>query len=181
LLLASGNRHFAFFRFFLLLLLLLLLIPGCAAVGSVSVRESDLRQAVLADQSFTVESIPAEASAHRAASLRLAAEAYRSLQEGRPEEAEDGFEKALSLDPRNPFCYLYLAEIRHREGDTRQAIVLLHQGEVMFQGHPYWLGEIYTREGRCWEALDDEGRAQEAYAKALEQNPWSEEARKRIH
>jgi tetratricopeptide (TPR) repeat protein len=177
LLLASGKGNVPVSRLFLLVLL----IPGCAAVGRESVRESDLRQAVLTDQDFTVEAIPAAAPAHRAASFRLAAEAFRALQEGRLEAAEDGLEKALSLDPRNPFCYLYLAEIRHREGDARQAIVLLNQGKVMFQGHPYWLGEVYAREGRCWEALDDEGRAREAYAKALEQNPWNEDARKRIH
>jgi len=158
----------------------LLVITGCAAVGRDSVRERDLRRAVLEDQSFTVESIPSDGPAHRAASLRLAAEGYRAIRRGDVGEAEDKLEQALSLDPRNPFCYFYLAEIRYREGGVRQALILLNQAEVLFQGHPYWLGEVYAREGFYWEALDSPDRARSAYSKALEHNPWNEESRQRL-
>lgn len=162
------------------LLVLVLMMSGCAVLGRESVREKDLRRAVLEDRAFTVETVPADAPAHRAASFRLAAEGYRALRKGLLQEAEDRLEKALSLDPRNPFCYFYLAEIRYREGGIRQAIILLHQGEVLFQGHPYWLGELYTREGLYWEALDAVEKAQEAYSRALEHNPWNEESRQRL-
>jgi tetratricopeptide (TPR) repeat protein len=162
------------------LLIAVLLLSGCAAVGRESVRERELRRAVLEDQSFTVEAVPAGAPAHRAASFRLAADGYRALRGGRLQEAEDRLEKALSVDPRNPFCYLYLAEIRSREGDARQAIILVHQAQVLFQGHPYWLGEAYTREARYWEALDAWDKAQGAYSKALEHNPWNEESKQRM-
>ena len=84
------------------------------------------------------------------------------------------------MDPRNPFCYLYLAEIRHRGGDTRQAIILLHQAEVLFQGHPYWLGVAYTQEGRYWETLDSWDKARGAYSEALKHNPWNETAKQKI-
>ena len=163
-----------------LLLPILLICSGCAVLSKESAQERELRRALLADQSFTVEKIPAQAPAHRAASFRLAAEGCRALRNGRMQEAEDRLEQALSVDPRNPFCYLYLAEIRSMEGDARQAIILLHQGEVLFQGHPYWLSEAYTREGRCWEALDAWDRAEGAYRKALEYNPWNEEARQKM-
>jgi len=162
------------------LLLGALLISGCAALSRESAREAELKRAVLEDRSFTVETVPVDAPAHRAASFRLAAEGYRALRGGRLQEAEDRLEKALSVDPRNPFCYLYLAEIRSREGETRQAIILLHQAEVLFQGHPYWLGEVYTREGRYWEALDSWDEARAAYGKALKHNPWNEESRERL-
>ena len=161
-------------------LLAFLVIAGCAPAGKTSVRETGLRRAVLEDQSFTVERVPAEAPAHRAASFRLAAEGYRALLDGRYRQAEDRLEKALSLDPRNPFCYLYLAEIRFRETDSRQALILLSQAEVLFQGHPYWLGEVYTRKGLCWESLDSREQARSAFGKALEYNPWNEESRSRI-
>ena len=132
------------------------------------------------DQSFTVEAAPAEAPAHRTASFRMAADGYRALRSGQLQEAEDKLEKALSVDPRNPFCYLYLAEIRFREGDIRQALILLNQAEVLFQGHPYWLGEVCTKKGLCWEALDSPEKAQSAYGRALEYNPWNEESLKKI-
>ena len=168
-----NGRYFAFVH----LLLVFLLISGCAALGRESSHENELKRAVLADQSFTVDTVPEDAPAHRAASFRLAADGYRALREGNLQEAEDRLEKALSVDPRNPFCYLYLAEIRSRGGETRQAIILLHQAEVLFQGHPYWLGEVYTREGRYWEMLDSWDEARAAYSKALKHNPWNEESR----
>ena len=171
-----SGRYLAFGN----LILAVLLISGCAALSRESAREGELRRAVLEDQSFTVETVPADAPAHRAASFRLAADGYRALRAGKLQEAEDRLEKALSVDPRNPFCYLYLAEIRSREGGTRQAIILLHQAEVLFQGHPYWLGEVYTREGRYWEALDSWDEARAAYDKALKHNPWNEESKQRI-
>jgi tetratricopeptide (TPR) repeat protein len=162
------------------ILLVFVVIAGCAALGRESVRERELRRAVLEDQAFTVEEPPAEAPAHRTASFRMAADGYRALRNGQLQEAEDKLEKALSVDPRNPFCYLYLAEIRFREEDIRQALILLNQAEVLFQGHPYWLGEVYTREGQYWEELNAWDRAREAYGKALEHNPWNEESRQKI-
>ncbi len=174
---ARSRRSIAFGYW---ILPVLLIASGCAVLSRESAREREVRRAVLEDQSFTVEKIPAEAPAHRAASFRLAAEGYRALQAGRLEEAEDRLEQALSVDPRNPFCYLYLAEIRSRQGNERQAVILLHQGEVLFQGHPYWLSEAYTREGQCWEALHAWDQAKAAYSKALEYNPWNEEAKQKI-
>ena len=169
---SQGGRCVAFGH----LLLAVLFISGCAALSRESARENELKRAVLEDQAFTVDAVPADAPAHRAASFRLAAEGYRALRGGKLQEAEDRLEKGLSVDPRNPFCYLYLAEIRAREGETRQAIILLHQAEVLFQGHPYWLGEVYTREGRYWETLDSWDEARAAYSKALQHNPWNEES-----
>lgn len=161
-------------------LLALLMITGCGALGRYSAHERELRRAVLKDQSFTVEQAPRDAPAHRAASFRLAAEGYRAIQRGDLGEGEDKLETALSLDPRNPFCYLYLAEIRFREGNARQALILLNQAEVLFRGHPYWLGEVYTRRGRYWESLDSPEKARTAYGRALEYNPWNEESRERL-
>lgn len=161
-------------------LLALFVLTGCGALGRYSLRDSELRKAVLKDQSFTVDAVPEEAPAHRVASFRLAAEGYRALRSGQVQEAEDRLEQALSVDPRNPFCYLYLAEIRFREADEGQVLVLLNQAEVLFQGHPYWLGEVYTRKGLYWEALGSPDKASSAYAKALEFNPWNEESRRRL-
>ncbi len=151
-------------------------LAGCAVLSEEARRERALRKTVLADQKYDVGNVPSDAPAQLAASLRMAAQGYQAMQEGRFQEAEDKLERALSLDSRNPFCYLYLAEIRFEGGDARQALILLNQGEVLFQGHPYWLGEIYARKGQYLESLYVMDKAQRAYGRALEYNPWNRRA-----
>ena len=158
-------------------------LAGCAASRTAvpaSLPERDLKKLILADQQYSLQTVPPAASAQRAASFRIAAEGQRALKEGRVDEAEDRLERALSLDARNPFCYLYLAEIRFRAGDPEQALVLLDQSEMHFDGHPYWLSEVYTKRGICLEKLRSPEDARRSYRKALEYNPWNETPKKRL-
>jgi len=167
----------------LAVLLVLWGAAGCAPSRSIAPApppELDRREAIRADRQFSLKSIPLNASPQRAASFRIAAEGLQALAARRYQEAEDRLERALTLDPRNPFCYLHLAEIRFRAGDPEQALLLLHQAEVHFQGHPYWLSEVFTRKGLYLEALRSPAEARRSYRKALEHNPWNEAPRKRL-
>jgi tetratricopeptide (TPR) repeat protein len=158
-------------------------LTGCAAsrtAARISPPERDLKKLILADQQYSVQTIPPDASAQRAASFRIAAEGHLAFQQGRVDEAENRLERALSLDARNPFCYLYLAEIRFQAGDPEQALMLLDQSEVHFDGHPYWLSEVYTRKGICLEKLRSPEEARRFYRKALEYNPWNETPKKKL-
>ena len=138
------------------------------------------QQLVLADRSYSLQNVPRDASPQRTASFRIAAEGQRAFAQGKYQEAEDRFEKALSLDARNAFCYLYLADIRFQDRDPRQALMLLEQSEVHFHGHPYWLSEVHTRKGICLEELHSLDDAVRSYRKALEYNPWNEAAKTRL-
>ena len=158
----------------ILALMLCLGLAGCAAFQKGSRQERALKKAIQADQEFTLQTLPDMAPPQRKASFRIADQGYQAIKEGRLQEAEDKLEKALSLDSGNPFCYLYLAEIRFRNEDIRQALMLLDQSAVLFHGHPYWLGEVYTRMGVYWEHLYSPEDARRAYQKALEYNPWNE-------
>ncbi len=151
---------------------------GCAASAKTSVRERELKRILSEDRQYTLEAVPLESPPQRAASFRIAAQGLRALEEGRMQEAEDKLEKALSLDPRNAFCYLYLAEIRFKGGEIEQALMLLNQSEVLFQGHPYWLSEVFARKGLYLEEMRSTDEARRAYRKALEYNPWNESSKK---
>jgi len=158
------------------------LMGGCAAPsvtrGGIPspVPEADLRETLLADARYHVENVPPDFPPPRAASFRVAAQGVLAWKQGRVQEAEDRLEQSLTLDPRNPFGYFYLAEIRIRESAFSQALIFLDQAELHFQGHPHWLSEVYEGKGRCQEALGDLKAAVQAYARALEYNPWNESA-----
>lgn len=168
--------------FFLMLLAagtVLLGSAGCGA-GPSSKRMAGPEEAerlALADRgTFDVHRPPPEAPPQRVASFRSAAEGRAALQKGDVAAAEDLLERALGLDPANPFSYLYLADVRIRRGDPRQALVFLDKAEIHFRAHPYWLGEVYARKGFCWEKLGSPVEACKAYHKALEANPSNRDA-----
>jgi len=168
---AKGNK--AACRF-LLLFMAGVLAAGCAATAARVDPEENLREPLLADALFHVQNVLPEFPPQRAASFRVAAEGYLAWKQGRVQEAEERLERALTLDPRNPFGYFYLAEIRFGEGAFPQALIFLNQAEVLFQGHPYWLSEVYESKGRCHEQLRGTEEAARAYTRALEYNPWNE-------
>lgn len=149
-------------------------LAGCGAGPSskLATGGEELQRLALADRrTFDASRPPTEASPQRAVSFRTAAEGRAALQKGDLEAAEDLLERALGLDPANPFSYLYLADVRMRRGDLRQALVFLDKAEIHFRGHPYWLGEVCARKGLCWERLGSPAEAGQAYRKALEFDP----------
>jgi len=148
-------------------------ITGCTAFTQGSLKDRALYRAVQKDKRFTVNEAPSGAPAQRVASFHIAEKGRQAIQNGQWQEAEGLFEKALSLDRRNPFCYYYLAEIRIQEGKARQALILLKQAEVMFHDHPYWLSEVFEKKGRCFETLALPEKARRAYDNARKHNPWN--------
>jgi|GEM_PF-1335223 Tfp pilus assembly protein PilF len=157
----------------------LLGLAGCGAGPSKQLAGRDeAERLALADRgTFDVSRPPPEAPPQRVASFRSAAEGRAALQKGDMAAAEDLLERALGLDPANPFSYLYLADVRVRQGDPRQALVFLDKAEIHFRGHRYWLGEVYARKGLCWEKLGSPDEARKAYRKALESDPSNRAAR----
>ncbi|MEW6440321.1 MAG: tetratricopeptide repeat protein [bacterium] len=129
------------------------------------------------DRQFVVDRAPEDAAPQRVASFGSAAAGHAALQKGDLYGAEDLLERAVALDPGNPFSYFYLAEVRYRQGEAKQALVLLDQSELRFHGHPYWLGEVYALKALCWEKLGSAEKSKAAYEKALEYNPSNRETR----
>lgn len=172
---ARGSLPLVFFPFFLSVAVgaALLVSAGCGAGPSILAAggEEAQRVALIDRSAFDASRPPDEASPQLVASFRAAAEGRAALQKGDVAGAEDLLERALGLDPANPFSYLYLADVRFRRGNLRQALAFLDQAEIHFRGHPYWLGEVYARKGLCWERLGSPAEARKAFRRALDSDP----------
>lgn len=158
----------------------LLVSTGCGVGPSTRLETDDeeaLRLALADRRTYDVSLPPAEGSPQLVASFRSAAEGRAALQQGDLAGAEDLLERALGLDPANPFSYLLLADIRMRRGDLRQALVFLDKAEIHFRGHPYWLGEVYGRKGLCWEKLGSPTEARKAFRRSLDYDPSNRASR----
>jgi tetratricopeptide (TPR) repeat protein len=68
------------------------------------------------------QAVPERPSPRHLASLQLADQGRRLLQEGRVEEAISVFERALTLNPGHGPYYYYLAEAWKMKGNTAQAL-----------------------------------------------------------
>ncbi len=76
------------------------------------------------------------------AALRMTAEARDLLERGQPEQALDLLERAIGMDGRNGFAYLYLAHLYHRQGRYEQGRVFAQRARQYLPRDAYVLGEL---------------------------------------
>lgn len=125
-------------------------------------------------------SIPGDTASHTAVSLKLTARAETRLAAGEVAGAVDDLERAIQIDPANPFAYLGLARARFVRSEYGQALRFATRAALLFRGRPYWASGSHLLTGQCNEAMGRYGRAEVLYRKALEANPGNEEARLRL-
>lgn len=76
------------------------------------------------------------------ASLRMTAEARDLIRAGNVERARDLLDRALELDGRNGFAYLYLAYANHLSGRFDQAASFAERAGRYLPRDPYVRGEL---------------------------------------
>lgn len=153
-------------------------MDGCAPAASIKKGDpGPSRRSVEDDRRGESPSqITRDTSPERAASLRLSGRGESALEEGRAEEAVDHLERAIQIDPSNPFAYYYFGQARLAQGRPEEALTLLSRAEVLFHDRSHWLCETLVAMGRI---LEEMGRVQEAagcFRRALDADPWSEAA-----
>ncbi|MDP8254682.1 MAG: tetratricopeptide repeat protein [Candidatus Alcyoniella australis] len=79
-------------------------------------------------------------SGQRRASNELVAQGRRSLASGNPPIAVSRFEKAIQVDPHNPFAYYYLAQAQFDQGRYDQTEPLASKAASYFGDDGFWLG-----------------------------------------
>jgi Flp pilus assembly protein TadD len=112
-----------------------------------------------------------------AASLRVTDQAREQMIKGRIDDAIHTLGRAISIDPTNPYAYLYLGRAYLVRKNYEQAITFLKRAELRFASNPDWLGETLSFEGLAYEQSGNAAEASAAYQKAVEAEPGNLMAR----
>ena len=135
-------------------LLVLVLMLGCATGGRPGDGAATLRFSELAD----------EGDATRRASLRLCADGLDADVDGRRVAALGQYERAIQIDPTNPYAYLVLARHDLEAGDPVRALEYLNQAEMLLESENARSREVEAHlVGLRGAALLDMGGAGEGY------------------
>jgi Flp pilus assembly protein TadD len=119
-------------------------------------------------------------SAAMVASAQWVEEAIQAIDAGDYNQATSLLERAISLEPNNGRAFYYYGVAMGERGRAGSALSLLQKAEILLQGDPQALGDVYAQMGVNQERL---GRRQEAvrrYEQALAQNPSHALARRRL-
>jgi tetratricopeptide (TPR) repeat protein len=108
---------------------------------------------------------------NRAAALRLVERAARDLAEGRDDTASRELDRALRVDPTNPYATFLVALHRHRQGAFDQSLAFGRKAEILLSGDRPWLAEAYRLNALSQEALGRPREALRLYEAALGINP----------
>ena len=135
-------------------LLALVLALGCATGGRLGGGGTPLRFSELAD----------EGDATRRASLRLCVDGLDAAAAGRDGAALGQYERAIQIDPTNPYAYLVLARHDIEAGDPVRALEYLNQAEMLLESENARSREVEAHlVGLRGAALRDMGGAGEDY------------------
>ena len=96
------------------------------------------------------------------------------------EQARRKLEKAIALQPTNPYAYYYMARARFIQSESGQALALLAKAELSFGDDSSWLTWVFLLRGQIDETLSRPEDARKQYEAALAADPRNQEARDRI-
>ena len=106
-----------------------------------------------------------------AASLRLTEQARQQFLSGHNDDAIQTLARALSIDARNPYAFLYLGRTWLQRKNYDQAITFFRRAEIGFGRNPDWLGETLSFEGLANEEAGQTTAAVTCYQKAVQAEP----------
>ncbi|MGH7790580.1 MAG: tetratricopeptide repeat protein [Candidatus Binatia bacterium] len=86
--------------------------------------------------------------------------------------ALEQFERAIAIDPANPYAYYFLAVLHFDNRTYDQSIAFADRAAALSQPHqPEWASRAYTLQGNAYEAAGRFADARRAYARALTAAP----------
>jgi len=163
---------------------LLLLLVGCAGVKVTPASQAGVAHQVttpatttvapdiLAQQPggevTTVEPVPRPVMSSNRAVIALLDRAGLDNKAGKRETAGASLERALRIEPRNPWLWLELAQVRLAQGEYAQAITLAHKSNSFAGRQPRLLSESWQLIGQARVAQGDTAGAEQAFKLAAD-------------
>ena len=139
---------------------------GCAGGG------------IFARGPLRLSQVSSEGDATRRASLRLCLQGLDSDSEGRARMALSQYERAIQIDPTNPFAYLAIARHEVERGDPQRALEYLDRAEMLLDSEGARSPRVEPHlVGLRGAALRETGQGgEELLARAYELSPsvWSD-------
>lgn len=114
-------------------------------------------------------SLTASTAPHVVAATRLADEGRQRLAAGDLDTALEQLERAIAIDPANPYAYYYLAEIHFARGSYQQAIAFGDRAAILSaRADSGLLSRAFGLQGKVFEAAGRFADARAAYQRAIE-------------
>jgi len=140
-------------------LVLLLTLNQCALFRGKSI------DSPLAD--FYKQSPPA----HTQAALRITEKGREELKDDQYDVAIEKLNRALVIDPYNPFAYYFLALANYKQQQHRKSLGFLTKAKQFSRPFPFWRAQSYHLTGLNWKALGNIKRANFHFKKARQLGP----------
>ena len=139
---------------------------GCQTVGAATQRGGTVHLAQIAGSG----------DAARRASLRLVLSGLDADTAGRSAEASSQYERALQVDPTNPYAWLALARQEVFEGDPDRGLADLDKAEALLQGDESAAANIAGIRGAGLRAVGQGALAEPFMREARERAPavWAD-------
>jgi len=157
---------------------MLLLLAGCASVSTTPQAGGNLPGGAAADatqqtplpgqaaDAIIVEPVPKPIESTNKAVIALLDRSKIDFDAGQREAAGSSLERALRIEPRNPWLWYELAQLRLAQGQYAQAISLSHKS-IAFAGHERPLQALNWRLiGNARVAQGDPAGAEQAFKRA---------------
>lgn len=145
---------------YILYISLALLLAACAGV------KNQPAETTQADQGVVMEPTPNTAKSDNKAVIALLDKAQSDIQAGKRGSAGAALERALRIEPRNPWLWQKLALIRLDEGRYAQAITLAKKSNSFSVGQPRLQSANWLVIGQARTAQGDSTGANEAFKRA---------------
>jgi predicted Zn-dependent protease len=146
----------------------LLLLAGCAGMATQPSTTSSSSGVQQAGEGDIIIPVPKSAMSDNRAVIALLDRAQTDNESGQRDAAGSSLERALRIEPRNPWLWLELAQVRLAQGQYAQAITLAGKSNSFSARQPRVQAENWQVIGRARVAQGDSAGAEQAFKLSAE-------------